>query len=448
MSTTTTALSQAALRGYRIPAGSRWIGAWRIPAAVGVFGMGIAAYGYKFDADRFPFAYLFGFFVALSLALGSLFFILTLHLTKAAWGITVRRIAELFVRPMWIFALLVIPLIFTIGHLFPWLGAQSHEDASAEQAEPLAQARGDSEREPAGLRDLPVARASRMDAAEKKAEEHVVDHKRAYLNRTFFLARLVGYLILWNWLAQRYFSWSTEQDASKALENTAAAQRFSPAAMILFAVTITFFAFDWLLSLDATWYSTIFGVQVFAQCALFQMAVLILVALLLGRYGLLGDAVNVEHYHDMGKLLFGWVVFWSYVSFAQFFLTWYSNIPDEVSWFHKRWDSGAGSWMALSVAIVVMHFFVPFWFLMSRNIKRRVALLACGAICLIVMHVIEVYWIIMPNLGPLAPNLLDAGCLLGVLGLYLAAVLYGIQDHALVPIGDPRLVRALEFENA
>lgn len=448
MSTTIQESSEAAVRDYRIPATSKWTGAWRISAAVGALGFGIAGYGYYADPDRFPFAYLFGFFVALSLALGSLFFVLVLYVTKASWGVSVRRVAELFMRPMAIFAVLVIPLILTVGHLFPWAGAKRVETVSAEHAGPLAEARGLADREPYGLRDLPVANAYRLMRAEEQAEAQIVDHKRIYLDKRFFLARLVLYLGVWTWLAYRYFTWSTEQDTSKALANTAEAQRFTPLGIILFGFTITFFAFDWLLSLDATWYSTIFGVQVFAQCALVQMAALILMTLLLRRSGLLGNAVNVEHYHDMGKLLFGWVVFWSYVSFAQFFLTWYSNIPDEVGWFHKRWDDNGGTWMGVSLALVVLHFFVPFWFLLSRNTKRRLPLLAAGATCMLVMHVVEVYWIIMPNLGPLEPNLLDLGCLLGVVGVYLAAVLYGMRDYALVPIGDPRLVRALEFENA
>jgi hypothetical protein len=416
---------------------------------VGATGFGIAAYGYRADPDRFPFAYLFGFFVALSIALGSLFFVLVLYVTKASWGISVRRVAELFMRPMAIFAVLIIPLILTLGHLFPWAGAKQVESvSSAERSDPLAEARGIAEREPYGLRDLPLPNAGRLVRAEQQAEAHIVDHKRAYLDRRFFLGRLVAYLVIWTWLAYKYFNWSTDQDTTKALANTAAAQRFTPLGLILFAFTLTFFAFDWLLSLDATWYSTIFGVQVFAQCALVQMAALIVMTLLLRRSGLLGDTVNVEHYHDMGKLLFGWVVFWSYVSFAQFFLTWYANIPDEISWFHKRWDDNGGTWMWVSVVIVVLHFFVPFWFLLSRNTKRRLPLLAAGATCRLLMHVVEVYWIIMPNLGPLDPSLLDLGCLLGVVGVYLAAVLRGMEDYALVPVGDPRLVRALEFENA
>jgi hypothetical protein len=438
-------------REYRITAKSPWAGAWKIPAAVGALGLGIAAYGYKMDPARFAFSYLFAFFVTLSLPLGCLFFVLVQYITKSSWSITVRRVAELLMRPMPIFAALAIPLVFSIVQLFPWLGAKHGEaanpDSSAESS-PIAEARGQAEREPAAMRDLPVASVKRMERAIEHSEGEIIAHKHFYLNKPFFLGRLIGYLLIWTWLAQRYFQWSTDQDKTKALENTAAAQRFAPAGLMLFGVTVTFFAFDWLLSLDATWYSTIFGVQVFAQCALFQIAALILMTLLLRRSGLLGDAVTVEHFHDLGKFLFGWIVFWTYVSFAQFFLTWYSNIPDEVAWYHKRWHDNGGTWKGLGWALMTLHFFIPFWFLMSRNIKRKLPLLAVGAVCMVVMHILEVYWIVMPNFGPMDVSIVDVGCLVGVFGVYLAEVLRGMESYALVPVGDPRLERALEFENA
>jgi hypothetical protein len=455
MSTATPKLTEAAARGYRIPANSPWARAWRIPACAAALGLGIAIVGLWKEPERFPYSYLFGFFVALSLAVGSVFFVLVLYVCKASWGITVRRVAELFMRPMAMFAFLAVPLIVLprfgsvnpdpINRLFPWA---SENQAADEEQPPLFEARGSADHEPAALRDLPVANPDTMQRADQGVETGIVDHKRFYLNRYFFLGRLITYLGIWTVIAHFYFGWSTDQDTSKAPSLTATAQRFTPLAIITFALALSFFAFDWLLSLDATWYSTIFGVYVFAQCALFQMASLIVATLALRKSGLLGNAVNVEHYHDMGKLLFGWIAFWTYISFAQFFLTWYSNIPDEVAWFHKRWDGNGGDWMYVSVALVAMHFFVPFWFLMSRNIKRRLPFLATGAACLIVMHVVEVYWIIFPNFGPFAPDLLDLGCLVGVVGAYLAAVLRGMTDYPLVPIGDPRLARALEFENA
>jgi hypothetical protein len=449
-------------RDFRIPPGSRWSGSWKIAAVVGVLCLAAAGYGYTVDHERFAYSYLFGFFVALSLALGSLFFVMVLYVTKASWGITVRRVAELFMRPMHIFALLAIPLVLVLPLLFPWLGGAQHmaaveaKEAAAEQKfepskaepSPIEEARGNPAKEPAAMRDLPLSSPKRMEKAEEREEQKIVDHKRFLLNKPFFLVRLVGYLLLWWWLSQRYFRWSTEQDKTKALENTASAQSFAPAGLVIFAATLTFFAFDWFLSLSPTWYSTIFGVQIFAQVALFQMAALILFTVLLQRSKLLGDAVTVEHYHDMGKLLFGWIVFWSYISFAQFFLTWYGNIPDELTFFHKRWADNFGTWKNITLALILFHFFIPFWFLMSRNIKRRIPLLATGALIMVVMHVIEVYWVVMPNYGPLEPSWIDLACLFGVFGVYLAAVLRGMEDYSLVAVGDPRFARAVEFENA
>ncbi|HEX8789460.1 MAG TPA: hypothetical protein VF765_00810 [Polyangiaceae bacterium] len=456
----TTKEATGAVHDYKIPAGSAWAGAWKIFAGLGVAGLAAAAYGYKLDPQRFAFSYLFGLWVPLGLAIGSLFFVMVLYITKASWGITVRRVAEMFMRPMPIFAILVIPLVLLLPQMFPWLGAKTHiteaqfqpatsaEAAPEANAGPLEQARGDQTKEPAALRDLPVAHPKSLEHAAEREEHEIVEHKRFYLNKQFFLGRLIFYLLIWSWLAQKYFRWSTEQDKTKAAENTAAAQRFAPAGLALFALTITFFGFDWFLSLSSTWYSTIFGVQIFAQSSLFQMATLILFTLALRRSGILGDAVNVEHYHDMGKLLFGWIVFWGYISFAQFFLTWYSNIPDEVVWFHLRWHDNGGTWQQMSIVLVLVYFFVPFWFLMSRNIKRRLPLLALGAGIVAVMHVVESYWLIMPAYGPFAPSWLDAACLVGLSSVYLASVLRGMEDHSLVAVGDPRLERSLEFENA
>ena len=233
---------------YRIPAKSGWAGSWKIAAGVGAVGIAGAAYGYfghVVPPERFAYSALFGLFVPLSLALGSLFFVMVLYVTKASWGVTVRRIAELFMRPMPIFAILVIPLVLLVPHIFPWLGAgheaeMSKETATATAGEhapgaatakppsPIEEARGEPAREPAAMRDLPLQSPKRMEKAEEGAEQEIVEHKRFYLNKQFFLGRLIAYLLIWSWLAQRYFRWSTEQDKTKALENTVAAQSFAP----------------------------------------------------------------------------------------------------------------------------------------------------------------------------------------------------------------------------
>src|SRR5581483_5706158 len=156
--------------------------------------------------------------------------------------------------------------------IFPWLGAaheaEAHKETAAEHApgaatakapSPLEEARGEEAKEPAAMREMPLQNPKRMEKAEEAAEQEIVEHKRFYLNKQFFLGRLIAYLLIWSWLAQKYFRWSTEQDKTKAVENTVAAQSFAPFGLVLFGASITFFAFDWLLSLNSTWYSTIFG---------------------------------------------------------------------------------------------------------------------------------------------------------------------------------------------
>ena len=459
-------------REYRVRPDSGWAGAWKISAGIGAVGFAAAAFGYVQDPTRFAFSYLFAFFLFLTMGLGALFFVLIQYLTKAGWSVTVRRTAEFFMKGLWIFAILCLPIIPTMGRLFPWL-EESHasesqapinESVTKESgAQPVAADLAGRAKRPAAFREegneaLDKALEQRLERQKELAEERTLEGKKPYLNKTFFLIRLVGYLAVWIFLSYKLFDWSTDQDKSKRVANTAAAQRFAPAGIMLFAVTITFAAFDWLMSLQPTWYSTIFGVYVFAGCVVVNMALLILVTWMLKRSGAVGNAINVEHFHDMGKLLFGWLVFWAYISFAQFFLIWYANIPEELVFFHRRWTDGGGTWKNISLALVIFHFAIPFWLLMSRNVKRRVEILITGAVTLVVMHVVEIYWLVMPNypgndVDPahqfvFAPHWLDLACLVGVGGVYFAVVLHTLAGYPLIPIGDPRLGRALKFENA
>ena len=226
------------------------------------------------------------------------------------------------------------------------------------------------------------------------------------------------------------------------------AKKFAPLATIGFTVALVLAAFDWLMSLEPVWYSTIFGVYVFAGCAVAHAAVAILLAMALQRAGLLQTSISVEHYHDLGKLLFGWLSFWAYITFVQFFLIWYANIPEELTFFHRRWTDNDGSWKVVSTSLFLLHFLLPFWLLLSRNAKRSPTLLAFGAAVVLALHVVDIYWIVLPNIGALAPSWLDVTCFLCVGGVYGALVLWSMENHALVPLGDPRLPRSIAFENA
>jgi hypothetical protein len=290
----------------------------------------------------------------------------------------------------------------------------------------------------------------RPDPEELLEDKIMAGHKGHYLTKPFFLVRAVIYFVVWLFIALRFFGFSTLQDASRDPKLTVQAQWWAPPAMIAFGLSLTFAAFDWLMSLNPFWYSTIFGVTIFAGSVVAIFSTLIVVTMSLREQGLLKDALKVEHFHDMGKLLFGFMVFWGYVSFSQFMLIWYAALPEETPYFHLRWD--VGSWKDVSLAIIFLHFVVPFFLILSRNAKRRLPILRIGALILIAMHAVELYWIVLPNYhgGDVRFSWIDVACFLGIGGVYLAIVFNRMTKHALIPVGDPRLSRSLhhEIENA
>jgi len=439
---------------YVLPATNPWANAWKTAAALGGVGAVGAAVGFSMDPKRFAFSYLFGFEVFLSLALGAMFFVLIQHLTSAGWSITVRRTAEFFASGAIAIAVLYVPVWAMKGHLFPWL----HEGQAAETHVTSAQHGGGEATGEHG-----AAPAEHGQAAEhgpgaaahgahgdplEVAEEQVLEAKKPYLNEGFFTIRALFYLLVWAGIGWKLFSDSTRQDASKDPKITLGLQRFAPPATILFALTLTFAGFDWIMSLEPSWFSTIFGVYCFAGCVVSSLALIIVVTSSIRANGFLEKEITVEHYHDLGKLMFGFLVFWAYIGFSQFMLIWYAALPEETTFFHHRWDEGP--WASVSVALVIAHFVIPFFLLLSRNVKRRLQALTLGASWLLVMHVVDIYWLVMPNYAQaeFSVHWLDLACLLAVGGLYLTVVFYQMQKHSLIPVGDPRLPRALHFENA
>jgi hypothetical protein len=249
------------------------------------------------------------------------------------------------------------------------------------------------------------------------------------------------------------FRYSTSQDVNGDPQWTVKLQRFAPGAMFVFALSLTFAGFDWVMGLQPTWYSTMFGVRIFASSAVLGLALNVLVSLGLKRAGISNGAVNVEHLHDLGKLMFGFLVFWAYISFSEFMLIWYAAIPEETAYYHLRWDHDW--WKMISLTLVSVKFIIPFFLVMSRNAKRNLGLLGLGAGWLVALHLVEMYYWVMPHFAPgqdvpfsVIGFLTDAGCVLACVGLYLAVVFYRMLSHPVIPVRDPRLQRALDFVNA
>lgn len=382
---------------------------YRLPEAAGL--LGVAALGAALamgfggeERQQFLFSYLVSYLFWLSIALGALFFVVLQFATRAGWSVVVRRLAENLMAPMPLFLVLFVPLALGLRDLYPWTNAEA------------------------------------------VAEDALLRGKAPYLNETFFYVRAAGYFVLWTALALFYHHQSLGQDQDGQHARTRRMQWWSGPSILLFALSVTFAAFDWIMSLDPHWYSTMYGVYFFAGSILSAFATLGLMAALLRRAGVLKGVVTVEHFHDLGKLMFGFTVFWAYIAFSQYFLYWYANIPEETIWFAHRWE---GSWKTVTLVLGGGHFVIPFFFLLPRSVKRSTPALVAAALWLLAAHAVDLYWQIMPVLHPHGAHvgLQDALTFVGVGGLYVGAVARLARKRACAPTRDPRLAESLHFEN-
>jgi hypothetical protein len=250
-------------------------------------------------------------------------------------------------------------------------------------------------------------------------------------------------------MAWFYFRNSLAQDKTGDKRLTSKMQAFSGPALILLAASLAMASFDLEMSLDPLWYSTMFPVYFFAGAALSGISAISLTAQLLQRSGRVTDEITVEHYHDLAKLMFTFVVFWTYIAFSQFMLIWYANIPEESFWYDLRINRGG--WMTLSLILLIGHFVLPFLGLMGRTMRRSKPFMFAAAIYLLVIHWLDHYWLIMPQYSATHEftfNLLvDIPCSIGMIGLFVAIFCLVAGDRPLVALKDPRLGEALNYHN-
>ena len=380
-------------------------------AAIGVLGLGAAAFLGNNAGDnwrQFFYSYLVAYFFVLTVGMGALFFVTLQHLVNANWSVVVRRVAEIFAANVPLLIVLALPIVVPVmmgDHtLYIW---NDHQAVEA---------------------------------------DHLLHHKAPYLNAKFFGIRCLIYFGFWFWLSNTFLKRSVEQDANGKKEISGLLQKISAPSMVLFALTLTFCAFDFLMSLEPVFFSTIFGVYIFAGCVSSFHAVLALSLMWLQKNGRLTKSVTTEHFHDIGKMMFAFVVFWSYIAFSQFMLIWYADIPEETFWFKERF---AGDWGMLSWALLFGHFVIPFFGLMSRWVKRSRQGLAFWSVWMLVVQYLDLYWLIMPAMQTTkAPfGAIDVLALVGVLGLFIASAAYTGAKLNLLPTKDPRLEKSLAFEN-
>ncbi len=439
-------------QAFRLDPKSAWGSAWKVAAGVAAVGLLGVGFGWVSDHERFAFSYLFAYIAFLTIALGGVFFGIIQYLTSSGWSVTVRRTTEFLHWPIFVFVILFAPILANMDQLFPW-ASHGHGEEHGEAVE--AHGEGDAAHGEAhggehsgGAHETPMIEGVNHEA-EHELHARVLAMKEPYLNKVFFYIRAFLYFASWVWISRKLYNNSVKQDRSGDPALTVSSQRFAPVAIIFMALTTTFAAFDWLMSLEPSWISTIFGVNFFAQCIVAMFAVTTLMCLSLRAKGHFKSTVNIEHFHDLGKLLFGFLVFWAYVNFSQYMLIWYASIPEETTYYHHRWSQGGAGWRFISLALVFGHFIVPFFVMLSRNAKRALTPLGVAAGIILAFHFVMVYWLVMPYYGEgLSPSLVDVFCLMFVGGTYFALVLHRMTREALIPLKDPRLSRALNFVNA
>jgi hypothetical protein len=375
-----------------------------IALGIGLCGLVVSGLGWMTDASRFHHAWLTAFLFWLSLGLAGLFFTMLHYLTAARWSVVLRRVSEgMMLQLPWL-AVAFIPVLLGLHDLFEW----SHPEVVA--------------------------------------NDHLLQLKSGYLNVGFFVIRAVVYFGVWAILAYFLRKRSLAQDAQPQHDHISGLRKVSAIGMLLFAVTTTFASFDWLMSLAPHWYSTIFGVYYFGGTFLVGVSALALLSMFLRRNGILRESITVEHYHDLGKLMFAFIIFWAYIGFSQYFLIWYGNIPEETIWFLARWEGG---WKSFSLVLLFGHFVIPFVFLIFRGVKRTIPLLGMGAALLVVMQWVDMYWLVYPVYLESGPQIgwIEIAPVIGLGGIFFAGFWRSFSSAPTVPVGDPWLEKSIKFVN-
>jgi hypothetical protein len=380
----------------------------RLAFTVGLLGVGVCLVGALLPGTRVTFfrAWLVAFNLGTGLALGSLVVLMLQYLTGGVWGVVLRRPLEAATRTLPLMAVLFVPLAFGLPDLYAW------------------------------------ARPSALDDPD-------LIHKAPYLNVPFFLIRAVIYFALWNGLAWTFSAWSKRQDeqGGPSAEIHSRCVTLSAPGMMLYVVSITFASIDWVMSLEPHWYSTIYGAMFGMGQVLSGFAFAVAVVALLVARKPLADLLGRQQLRDLGSLLMAFIMVWAYLAFMQFLLIWAGNLPEEVPWYVARL---AGPWKFVALALVVLHYAIPFAILLSANLRSSRTALVWVASLVVVMRVADLLWLIVPafdhhshshaessadaSLAFFGP-LLYAAALAAVGGLWLGEYLRQLAGRPLLPVG-------------
>jgi hypothetical protein len=369
---------------------------------VGIAGLVACGVGAASNTKQFFVSYLFGYLFWLGLALGCFTIAMIHHLTGGRWGYPIRRLLEAGFSTLPLMVLLFIPILFGLQELYPW-------------------ARGD-----------------------EIAGEDVLRKRLPYMNAPWFIARTTICLLLWTVMAWLLRRWSLTQDATTDLQPSRRLRKLSGVGVLLFPLTATFVYIDWIMSLEKEWYSTVFAVIILAGDVLCAFAFATMLLKLFEKEEPIAGALTTLIYHQLGNLLLTFVLFWTYVSFGQLLIVYSANLPQEIKWYLHRI---AGTWKIVVAIIAGLHFFVPFFLLLFRVMKKNPRYLVTIAAMLFLVHIIAVYWLVVPSFhqNGVEVNWLDVAAPIGIGGVWVAAFLWLLARAPLMPRNDPRMKQELVY---
>ena len=366
----------------------------------GAAGLAVSLVGLLIDSRQFLQSYLMAYMLCLGVTLGCLALGMVHQLSGGAWGVVLRRPIGAASRILPILTALFLPIAIGMRSLYRWTDAQL------------------------------------------VAQSELLQHKHLYLNVPFFLVRAAVYFITWNALAHYLNAWSLEQDRRPDPRIARRMQQISGGGLLAYGLTITFASFDWLMSLDPDWFSTIYGVLIIGGQGLSAMAFLIVVVAWLSRRPPLDRIIVPAHFHDLGNLMLAFVMLWAYFSFSQYLIIWSGNLPLEISWYQHRVET---SWRLVGLSLIVFHFAVPFALLLSRAMKREAASIVKVALLVLAVRVIDLFWLIAPafHQQALTVSWLDLVLPPALGSLWLGFFFRQLRGRAILPVHDPEFDETL-----
>jgi hypothetical protein len=361
----------------------------------------LSVIGAFLQPDEFFRAYLLGFMAWLGVALGSLALLMLMHMTGGAWAQAVRRVFEAASRTIPLLLVLFVPLLFGMKRLYVW-----------------------------------------MNPDKIAADKHLQQITRSYLNPRGFITRAVIYFAIWlvlNYLLNR---WSAEQDSPGGPRSNFRFRAVSGPGMVLYAFTITFASIDWIMSLDPSWISTIYGLLFVGGQLLSAICFTVVVSAILSNYKPASEYLKADYIHDYGKLMLTFVMVWAYFAFSQWLIIWAGNLPDEITWYMRRLHGG---WQYIGLVLALFQFAFPFLFLLSRQLKRRLTVLVWLAVWLMVMRFTDLFWMIEPNFSvTFRVTWLDVVVPVAIGGFWLFMFFRNLRDRPLLPLYDLNTQAVLE----